>query len=192
MKRQTFLQAISGTAVLLIASVAGLGKTISNYRTKTGFKVDTGKDRFQKPIALMEGDVFCTKISSRDTNGDMYVYESTRSKEGGPNYHYHFSQDEWWYVFQGEFLIKIGDVTYNAKAGDSVFGPRMVPHSFAKVGPGEARLLQIFQPAGLMEQYFRKISDGIVRNLNPEQQDKLREAHGIKRVGPPLTNTKKL
>ena len=82
--------------------------------------VDTAKSRSGKQITLMEGDTSFTKVATADTDGDIYVYESTRSKEGGPAHHYHFSQDEWQYVLQGEFLIKIGETTYHAKTGDSV------------------------------------------------------------------------
>ena len=131
-----------------------------------------------------------TKVSTADTDGDLYVFESTRLKEGGPSHHYHFEQDEWWYVLEGEFLIKVGETIYEAKAGDTVFGPRMVPHSFAKVGPGESRLLMIFQPAGKMEECFRKISEGVTRNMTEAEQDTFREEHGHKRVGPPLRQLK--
>ena len=154
--------------------------------------VEAGKSHSGKPITLMEGDTFMSKISGADTDGDLYVYESTRSKEGGPLHHYHFAQDEWWYVLQGEFLIKIGDTTYNAKAGDSVFGPRMIPHSFAKIGEGEGRLLQIFQPAGKMEEFFTRVSEGAAKNMTEAELDKFREDHGFKRVGPAIKNFKKL
>ena len=154
--------------------------------------VDAAKSRSGDSISLLEGDTFMTKVATGDTDGDIYVYESTRSKEGGPNHHYHFSQDEWWYVLQGEFLIRIGDTTYHAKPGDSVFGPRMIPHSFAKIGEGEGRLLQFFQPAGKMEEFFTKVSKGAAKGLTEEQQDKFREDHGFKRVGPPIKNFKKM
>ncbi|GAB4025505.1 hypothetical protein GCM10028809_06640 [Spirosoma gilvum] len=153
--------------------------------------VGAGKDRFDKPITLLQGDTFFTKISTQDTNGDLFVFESTRLKEGGPSHHYHFNQDEWWYVLQGEFLIKVGETTYHAKAGDSVFGPRMVPHSFAKVGEGEAKLLMIFQPAGRMEEYFKKVSEGATKDLTEEQRIRLNEEFGVKQVGPPITYLKR-
>jgi mannose-6-phosphate isomerase-like protein (cupin superfamily) len=192
MKRNTFLQMLMGTTALVTASMNGLGKGLTKFRVKAGFKVDTGKDRFEKTITLMEGDTFFTKVSTKDTDGDIYVYESTRSKEGGPAHHYHFSQDEWWYVLQGEFLIKIGETTYHAKAGDSVFGPRMVPHSFAKIGEGDGRLLQFFQPAGKMEEFFTKVSQGTAKGMTEAEQDTFREAHGFKRVGPAIQNFKKM
>lgn len=192
MKRTTFLHSVLSISAVVAAPINLLAATISRFRTNTGFMVDAAKSRSGKPITLLEGDTFITKISTVDTDGDIYVYESTRSKEGGPFHHYHFSQDEWWYVLQGEFLIKIGDTTYHAKAGDSVFGPRMIPHSFAKTGEGEGRLLQFFQPAGKMEEFFTKVSEGVAKNMTEEEQDKFREEHGFKRVGPPIKNFKKM
>jgi mannose-6-phosphate isomerase-like protein (cupin superfamily) len=148
--------------------------------------VGTGKDRFDKSISLFEGDTFFTKISTRDTNGDLYVFESTRVKNGGPAQHYHYDQDEWWYVLQGEFIIKIGDQVHKAKAGDSVFGPRGVPHVWAKVGEGEGKLLMIFQPAGKMEEFFNAVSEGKLTGMTEQEQHEFRKAHGFERVGPAL------
>ncbi len=159
-------------------------KPVKDSRTRDGFKVGTGKDRNDKSISLLEGDTFYSKVSTEDTDGDNYVFESNRVKEGGPSHHYHFAQDEWWYVLQGEFIIRVGDITYRAKQGDSVFGPRTVPHSFAKIEEGEGKLLMFFQPAGKMEEMFKKISEGATKGMSEEDQDRFREEHGIKRVGP--------
>lgn len=90
-------------------------------RINKGIKVAAGQDRFGKPISLLEGDVFTTKVSGQDTNGDLYIYESIRLKKGGVPLHYHYEQDEWWYVLEGEFLIKVGDEIYTVKAGDFVW-----------------------------------------------------------------------
>jgi cupin domain len=91
---------------------------------------------------------------------------------------------------QGEFLFKVGEETFKAKAGDTVFGPRQVPHSFAKVGEGEAKLIMFFQPAGRMEEMFTKISQGATKGMTEEQQNQFRHEHGIEKVGPALTNFK--
>jgi mannose-6-phosphate isomerase-like protein (cupin superfamily) len=155
-----------------------------------GIKVDSGKDRFDNPISLYEGDTFYTKVSSKDTDGDIYIFETTRVKKGGPREHVHFDQDEFWYIIEGEFLFKVGDKTFTAKAGDSVFGPRQVPHAFAKMNEGNSRILMAFQPAGKMEEAFKAISQGVFKNMSEEERDKFREAHGIKNVGPALTYDK--
>ncbi len=191
MKRNGFLKAGLSAGALMMLPFAAIANAVKNFRVKAGFKVDAGKDKNNKSISLLEGDVFDCKVSSKDTDGDIYVFESKRTKEGGPAHHYHFEQDEWWYVLQGEFLIKVGDVVHNAKVGDSVFGPRMVPHSFAKIGEGEGLLLMFFQPAGKMEEFFTKISQGVGSKMSEAEQDKFREEHGFKRVGPPIRDFKK-
>jgi len=192
MQRKSFVKTCLAIGAMASAPFSLLANKLSRFRVDAGFMVNTGQSRSGEPIALMEGDTFFTKVSTVDTDGDVFVYESTRSKEGGPFHHYHFSQDEWWYVLQGEFLIKIGDTTYHAKVGDSVFGPRMIPHSFAKIGGDEGRLLQFFQPAGKMEDFFNKVSQGAAKNMTGDEQDKFREEHGFKRVGPPIKEFKKL
>ena len=191
MKRHSFLKACLSCVALISAPFAPFAKSLKNFRNGIGFKVDSGKDRNDSSISLFEGDTFSCKVSTRDTDGDIYVFESTRIKEGGPSHHYHFDQDEWWYILQGEFLFKIGETNFKAKAGDSVFGPRMIPHSFAKIGEGEGKLLMFFQPAGKMEACFKKISEGFTRNMSEAEQDKFREEHGFKRVGPPIKDFKK-
>ena len=152
--------------------------------------VGAGKDRHGRTITPFDGDSFFNKVSTKDTDGDLYIFESTRIEEGGPALHFHYEQDEWWYILEGEFLIKVGDTTYEAKPGDSVFGPRMVPHTFAKVGKGTGRLLMLFQPAGKMEECFDKLSQGVARNMTPEERDNFRKEHGFERVGPPLRQLK--
>jgi mannose-6-phosphate isomerase-like protein (cupin superfamily) len=191
MKRNAFLKVCLSVGALMPASLTSFGRLSYKKRVGKGIKVDAGKDRLDKPMTLFEGDTFYTKISTKDTDGDVYLFESSRIKEGGPALHFHYEQDEFWYILQGQFLFKVGEQNFTANAGDTVFGPRMVPHAFAKIGEGEGKILMFFQPAGKMEEMFRKISEGATKNMTEEEQDKFREEHGIKRVGPPLTNLKK-
>jgi mannose-6-phosphate isomerase-like protein (cupin superfamily) len=190
MKRSSFLKFGITIGSLFTSSLNVYAKSKNKYREDKGFKVDAGKDRFDKSISLFEGDTFYTKVSTKDTDGDMYVFESTRIKEGGPILHTHYETDEWWYILQGEFLIKVGDKSYNAKTGDFVFGPRMVPHTFAKIGQGEAKVIIGHQPAGKMEAYFKKLSEGIATNMSEEERNNMRKEHGFEKVGPPLTSLK--
>lgn len=190
MKRSSFLKLGLAFGSFVISSFKIHASAKTKHQDSKGFKVDAGKDRFDKSISLFEGDTFYTKVSTKDTDGGMYVFESTRIKEGGPILHTHYYTDEWWYVLQGEFLIKVGDKTYNAKAGDFVFGPRMVPHTFAKIGKGEAKVMICHQPAGKMEEYFKKISEGVATNMSEAERNDLRKEHGFEKVGPPLSYLK--
>ena len=191
MTRNSFMSLSLMLGSLLTAPFTLIAKSFGRKRVDKCIKVDAGKDRSGKPVSLFEGDTFYTKVSTNDTDGDVFVFESTRVKEGGPSFHLHYEQDEFWYILKGEFLFKVGDETFKAKGGDTVFGPRNVPHAFAKVGEGEARLLMFFQPAGRMEEMFKNISEGATRNITTdEEKDKFFHEYGLKRVGPPLTYSK--
>ena len=191
MNRNSFLKSCLAVGTLISTPFAVMAKSFSKKRVDKGIKVDAGKDRLGNPISLFEGDTFYTKVSTADTDGDVYVFESTRVKEGGPSFHLHYEQDEFWYILKGTFLFKVGEETFTAKEGDTVFGPRNVPHAFAKVGEGEAKLLMFFQPAGKMEKMFKDISEGANKNITTDEgKNKFFHQYGLKRVGPPLTYSK--
>jgi mannose-6-phosphate isomerase-like protein (cupin superfamily) len=186
MKRNTFLRTLSVSGAVLANPFNILAMGYARFREKASFKTDARADRFQKPISLFDGDTFYTKVSTKDTDGDLYVYESSRVKKGGPNLHLHYNQDEWWYILEGEFIIKVGDKMHHAKPGDSVFGPRGVTHAFSKVGENVGRMLTTFQPAGKMEECFIAISEGQMKGKSEAEQDEFRKQHGFERVGPPI------
>jgi len=182
MKRRLFIQ-FPLVASALIADAQNPG----NDRSKKGLKVAAGKDRYQEELFIMGGKFAC-KVSAKDTNGDLCIYDTFRQEKGGPAFHLHHNQDEWFYVIKGEFIVKIGDEQFNLKAGDSAFAPRKIPHAFAKVSEGDGQVLVLFQPAGSMEDFFKQMSK-LGSSIPKDQEHKLKElwrAHGMEIVGPPL------
>jgi len=107
------------------------------------------KDRYQEELLIMGGKFDC-KISSKDTDGYLLIYDTVRQSKGGPALHLHHSQDEWFYVIKGDLIVKVGEETFTLTAGDTAFAPRTVPHAFAKTSEGEVQMLILFQPAGSM------------------------------------------
>ena len=190
MNRNSFLKLCMAAGAFFSAPFSTIAKINRRIKVDKGIKVDAGKDRFDKPMSLFDGDTFYTKVSTEDTNGGIYIFESTRDKKGGPPLHYHYEQDEWWYILEGEFLFKVGEQTFTAKKGDSVFGPRMVPHAFAKTNEGPARMVIAFQPAGKMEAHFKALSQGIYAKLSEAEKHKFRQTNGFEVVGPALTYDK--
>lgn len=184
MNRDSFLKACFAATAFLTSQLASIAHT--GQQAKTGLRVGAGKDRFGTPISPFEGDTFHTKVSGKDTNGELYIFESTRLLNGGPPLHYHYEQDEWWYILEGEFLFRVGEETFTARAGESVFGPRMIPHTFAKINEGIGKLLMAFQPAGRMEEHFNALSQGIYSGLTEEEKHKFRQENGFEVIGPPL------
>ncbi len=43
------------------------------------------------------------------------------------------------------------------KPGDAVFAPRQVPHTFARIGEENGRMLLMYQPAGTMEAFYQEV-----------------------------------
>jgi len=191
MKRDYFFKQLGLAAAILTLPIKSWSNLIYPTRIKEGFLVKSEEDRFHKPITLFEGDVFTTKISSKDTDGRLYVFDSLRIKKGGPAMHFHYDQDEVWKVTEGEFLIKIGEQVFQAKAGDTIFGPRGIPHSFSKTNEGPARVTITFQPAGLMEEFFIAVAQGKLKDASPEQQQEMRKKHGFESVGEGIGYQKK-
>lgn len=182
MKRKSFLQ------LLPLAAILGVDvKNWAKERERKGFKVASNKDRYQEELLIMGGKFDC-KVSSKDTDGDLLIYDTIRYSKGGPALHLHTSQDEWFYVIKGDFKVKVGEDTFNITAGDSAFAPRNIPHAFAKISEDEAQMLVLFQPAGSMEDFFlqmSKLGKEIPKNQEQVLQD-LWETHGMKILGPPL------
>lgn len=182
MKRRTFLQ-----FPLLFSVLAATAQTTTRDRPKKGFKVTSGTDRFQEELHIMGGQFDCM-VSSKDTNGELCIYNTFRHEKGGPAYHLHHDQDEWFYIIKGEFIVKVGEDTFTLQAGDSAFAPRTIPHAFAKVNEGDAQMLVLFQPAGSMEDFFKQMSK-LGNNIPVDQEKNLKElwaSHGMEIVGPPL------
>lgn len=144
------------------------------------FRVRTGGDRFDKPIRFLNGR-FDLKVSGRDTGGAWCAFDTFRTRPGGPPRHTHLAQDEWFVVVEGQFRFDVGGENFEANPGDTVFGPRGVPHAFRNVSHS-ARLMVLFQPALTMEEFF---ASGMLDPMSPEFAE-LSRAHGMEVVGPPL------
>ncbi len=101
----------------------------------------------------------------------------------------HHNQDEWWYVIKGEYIVEVGSERFRLQPGDSILGPREVPHVWAFVGDTPGKLLIAFAPANRMEEYFRlifQLSGGAYANPNNAQEAQLARDYGMELLGPPL------
>ena len=180
MQRRKFIT----TTVASIPAIA-FGQKLSAYeiRTNKGFIVKASESRFGEKTILRTSpnDI---KVSSKDTNGDLTIFEYTGNDKGGPPLHTHPMQDEVFYVLEGDYIFQVGDEKFTAKSGDTVFAPRQTPHTFAQVSE-KGKLFFLFQPSGKMEDFFRKLGD-VKGPMTAEEGAKLHADHDMKVVGPPL------
>jgi quercetin dioxygenase-like cupin family protein len=187
MNRRAFLKFPLGVAALAMVARAADATGTGPERAEKGLRVGAQKDRYDEELLIMGGR-FDLKVSGRDTGGELCIYDTFREAKGGPALHRHYSQDEWFYVIRGEFIVRVGEETLRLRPGDSALAPRRVPHAFAKVSDDEGQMLVLFQPAGSMEDFFRqmkKIGAGTMATAATIPKE-VWERHGMEVLGPPL------
>ena len=146
-------QALIATIDKTIHHVRGT-KKMSNHEMFAGFRVASGDARFDEDVQLGGEPLHC-KVSGRDTAGALCVFEFTGSSSGPSRVHR--DQDEWIYIVDGELLVALGEKQFRAGPGESVFFPRQIPHAWASANRRPVRILDVYQPAGRMEDFFREV-----------------------------------
>ncbi len=183
MQRRQFLQ--TGLAAAPAVSLASLRPThASNPPGTPGFIVKAGEDRFHQPIKYRGLSPNLVKVSAKDTGGQFSIFEYEGMAKMGPDLHVHLAQDETFYVLEGEYLFQLGDQKFILTAGDTIFLPRNVPHTWLQ-RTDRGKLMYMLQPAGKMEAFFKKMN-ALPGPPTAAQVAKIHLDHGIRIVGPAL------
>ena len=126
------------------------------------------------------------KISGEDTDGAYSLLEVELTGDGPPQ-HIHNNEDEAFYVLEGEVKFLLGEHTSIAKAGTLARIPRGTRHAFCRVGKKYAKLLALFNPAGI-EKFFDEAVDldVTVTEHYLAKANALAEKYNMDIVGPPL------
>ena len=184
MKRNEFFT----KSALLIPSIAIMGNLVaqksSGKKTKP-FIVDAGKSRFGEVVKFLGVHPNDLKISSKDTNGQLSVFDYVGTAKVGPTLHVHFEQDEIFTVIDGSYRFVVGDETHVLTPGQTIFLPRNIPHTWIQL-TDLGRMIYMLQPAGKMEEFF-SLMNNMKTKPTPEEMDAIHKAHGMKVVGPPLS-----
>ncbi|MCY7352624.1 MAG: cupin domain-containing protein [Cytophagaceae bacterium] len=185
MQRRKFLADATVASTLVATSLMAKAETIVPADTPKPFTVKAGEARFGVHTPFRGVNPNDLKISGKDTGGQLAVFEYIGREKIGPALHVHYEQDEVFSVIEGEYLFQVGDEKFTAKTGDTVFGPRKVPHTWIQVSD-TGKLAYMVQPAGQLEEFFLALS-ALKAPPTEEQLQKLTIAHGMKNVGPPLS-----
>ncbi len=148
------------------------------------FKVDAGKGRFNETMLYKGKNPNDIKISGKDTNGEIALFEYTGYEKIGPSWHVHLNQDEVFYVIEGEYRFKVGEEIMTIKAGETVFLPRKVPHTWLQLSD-KGKMVYFVQPAGKMEDFFRTINN-FTKPPTLKEIEKLHATHDMQLLGPGL------
>tara|TARA_R110000868_G_scaffold86347_8_gene242250 strand:- start:50883 stop:51449 length:567 start_codon:yes stop_codon:yes gene_type:complete len=185
MKRNGFIAVLLGLATMPLWAFSPLDKMIK--RKDKGFKINAGEGRLHGHIRLkgVNSNILDVKISGKDTNGDLAVFEQTSLSQGrGTPLHVHSSQDEIFYIVEGSYYFQVGNEKYHMEVGDSIFLPRKVPHAWTQKSK-KGRMIVTLQPAGKLEDFFVQVS-ALDHEPSAKEIAKLFADNEMKIVGPPL------
>ncbi len=184
MKRKDFL-----LKYLLSVPAVALSNSLTAHtnppKKKQPFITGAGKARFGETIKFLGVHPNDLKISAKDTNGQLSIFEYTGLGKVGPMLHLHLHQDEIFMVTEGQYRFVVGEETHVLSAGETIFLPRGIAHTWIQLSD-KGRMIYFLQPAGKMEEFFT-LMNNLKERPTPEALDKIHSAHGMKVMGPPLT-----
>jgi mannose-6-phosphate isomerase-like protein (cupin superfamily) len=190
--------------VLAMVIVGSLGAALVRLQPPIGdiFQETQPKDRtmsteqrpfFVRPGEGREGDTFTgrhrilVKVSGADTGGALAALEVRTAVDSGPSLHVHHVENEWFYALEGAYDIQVGAEIFHLTPGGSVYGPKLVPHTWHDVGETPGRMLVVAQPAGHLEAFAKDLeSIGPDGMQAPGAEKALFERHNMQIAGPPL------
>jgi quercetin dioxygenase-like cupin family protein len=101
------------------------------------------------------GDTMTFKATGESTGGSLVLLENLTTPGGGPPPHIHTHEDEFFYVLDGTFEIRIGDEVHDLGPGGFAHVRRGTVHNFRNTADTPSRILVGFTPSG-MEGFFRE------------------------------------
>ena len=125
--------------------------TISSHTTNEGHSRLGGEGE----RIWIVGDTMTLKATEQTTGGSLVLLENLTAPGGGPPPHIHTREDEFWYVIDGTFEIRIGEQVHALGPGGFAYAPRGTVHNFRNTADTPSRVLVGFTPGG-MGGFFRE------------------------------------
>jgi mannose-6-phosphate isomerase-like protein (cupin superfamily) len=125
--------------------------TTTHTRTSNGYAITAGEGE----RTWIVGDTMTFKATGESTGGSLLFFENLTTPDGGPPPHIHTREDEFFYVLDGTFEIRIGDELHALGPGGFAYVPRGTVHNFRNTAETASRILVGFTPGGI-EGFFRE------------------------------------
>jgi mannose-6-phosphate isomerase-like protein (cupin superfamily) len=147
----------------------------------------------QKPIVVRsnEGRPYkqgpsLFKAAGDETGGRFDFFEMEIEYLTGPGLHYHFIQDDTFYVLEGVLAVQFGDEVIELGPGDFCTVPPRVPHTFDNIRKDQppVKVINVMTPAGYEGLFAANEDTEAV--ADPAVQDQINADHNVTYVGPPL------
>jgi len=149
-----------------------------------GYVIRAGESRFNEQVNNQAISPVNLLLSKKDSDGLMSIFDYAGNSKGGPPLHVHHHQDEVFFIAEGDYLFQAGDERFRLAAGDTIFLPRKVPHTWTQLTE-KGKMIFFFQPSGKMEEFF-KIYRTQVSPPSPEEGARQFSDHEMTVLGPPI------
>lgn len=126
------------------------------------------------------------KAAGDETGGRFDFFEMEIEYLTGPGLHYHFIQDDTFYILEGILAVQFGEEVVELGPGDFCTIPPGVPHTFDNIRKDQppVKVINVMTPAGY-EGVFSANEDPTAAT-DPAVRDKINADHNVAYVGPPL------
>lgn len=129
------------------------------------------------------------KATGAQTGGSMTAIDTVVGPGDGPPLHVHPEQDEFIYVLDGTFTVRLAEELIDAETGSFIFIPRGTPHTWKNAGDVPARFCAGFVPAApAFEDWFTRYAELPSEQRGIEAFARLAaETQPFEVLGPPLS-----
>lgn len=129
--------------------------------------------------AVLEALSVTHKLTSDQTDGSCYLFESAFGPGEGNRMHRHQREDEIGYVLEGSLEVRLGDRSRILETGGIARLPKGIPHAIRNPSTTPSRYLFIAVPAGL-DRWFDAIALATeIGSLDAAGFDALAREYGI-------------
>jgi quercetin dioxygenase-like cupin family protein len=130
-------------------------------------------------------------VPATETSGTVSVVEQWHYAGYSPPSHRHSREDQTLYVIAGAITARLGESEHRVAAGEAVFLPRSIEHTF-RVEEDGTRLLEINTPGGF-ERFHREAGEPATGLRMPDRKPPdigrlvaTAADHGCEILGPPM------
>lgn len=154
MKRSDFIRNVaSGVAATLLLPSLAIASAAKKYKHNHVKIVKNGEGKRLNVI----GDRLTIKLTGEDTGGQFTFFEQENEPGVGIPPHVHTNEDEVFKVVEGQVEFWLDGKTRVLQAGDVIYAPKGVPHTWKVIGDKKAKVDVSVFPAGL-EKMFEELS----------------------------------
>jgi quercetin dioxygenase-like cupin family protein len=109
------------------------------------------------------------KVTPAENGGSYLQFEAVHAPGAVVPPHFHYEEDEAFYVLAGQFEFILGETRFTATAGAYAFAPRHTVHAFTNTGQEEGRILITVTPGAQHEGFMREMGE-LTRRLGKQPE----------------------